>query len=77
MELTGSATWPVKSRKGSGRAERERARYNGANGTSDMAGKAATVAVEPSESERDTMELVGLAIPQPRDCESSDEQVGQ
>jgi hypothetical protein len=42
-----------------------------------MAGKAATVAVEPSESERDTMELVGLAIPQPRDCESSDEQVGQ
>ena len=46
-------------------------------GMSDMAGKAATVAVEPSESERDTMELVGLAIPQPRDRESSDEQVGQ
>jgi hypothetical protein len=30
-----------KAAMGSGRAERERARYNGANGISDMAGKAA------------------------------------
>ena len=34
MELTGSATWPVE-RKGSGRAERERARYNGRPGRCD------------------------------------------
>jgi hypothetical protein len=48
-----------KAREGSGRAERERARYNGATGMSDMAGKAARVAVEPSGSERDTMERSG------------------
>jgi hypothetical protein len=37
------------------------ARPNGATGMSDMAGKAARVAVEPSGSERDTMELTGSA----------------
>jgi hypothetical protein len=34
---------------------------NGATGMSDMAGYAATVAVEPSGSERDTMERLGRA----------------
>ena len=34
---------------------------NGATGMSDMAGKAARVAVEPNGSERDTMELTGSA----------------
>ena len=34
-------------------------KLNGANGMSDMAGKAARVAVEPSGSERDTMERLG------------------
>jgi hypothetical protein len=33
---------------------------NGATGMSDMAGKAARVAVEPSGSERDTMERNGM-----------------
>ena len=32
---------------------------NGATGVSDMAGEAARVAVEPSGSERDTMERLG------------------
>ena len=32
---------------------------NGATGMSDMAGKAARVAVEPSGSERDTIERLG------------------
>jgi hypothetical protein len=35
----------------------EHLRENGANGMSDMAGKAAREAVEPSGSERDTMLL--------------------
>jgi hypothetical protein len=34
---------------------------NGATGVSDMAGKAERVAVEPSGSERDTMERLGRA----------------
>jgi hypothetical protein len=34
---------------------------NGATGKSDMAGEAARVAVEPSGSERDTMERLGRA----------------
>jgi aryl-alcohol dehydrogenase-like predicted oxidoreductase len=38
----------------------EHLRENGANGMSDMAGKAAREAVEPSGSERDTM-LLALA----------------
>jgi hypothetical protein len=33
----------------------QRASFNGADGISDMAGKAARVAVEPSGSERDTI----------------------
>jgi pyridoxine 4-dehydrogenase len=39
----------------------EHLRENGANGMSDMAGKAAREAVEPSGSERDTM-LLALAF---------------
>ena len=39
----------------------EHLRENVANGTSNMAGKAAREAVEPSGSERDTMELLGKA----------------
>jgi hypothetical protein len=35
--------------------------HNGATGMSDMAGEAARVAVEPSGSERDTMELDGMS----------------
>ena len=38
MELMGSATWPVKPR-GSGRAERGRARYNGAAGREHIDGQ--------------------------------------
>ena len=54
---------------------------NGATGVSDMAGRAATVAVEPSGSERDTTQATTLLPPavsyddrrsfQP-DCERSD-----
>ena len=40
MERLGRATWPVTPR-GSGRAQRELPRYNGATGASDMAGYAA------------------------------------
>jgi hypothetical protein len=53
--------------KGSGRAQRERARYNGAFGKSDMAGGLGSrsgrsvVAVESSGSERVSMELAGSA----------------
>ncbi|HJW37624.1 MAG TPA: hypothetical protein VJ420_03290 [Candidatus Udaeobacter sp.] len=54
MELSGKAIPHLRDREGSGRVERERARYNGATGVSDMAGKAAKVAVESSGSERDT-----------------------
>jgi hypothetical protein len=39
---------------------------NGATGVSDMAGKAARVAVEPSGSERDIMELDGISDPPSR-----------
>jgi hypothetical protein len=35
--------------------------HNGATWMSDMAGEAARVAVEPSGSERDTMELDGIS----------------
>jgi hypothetical protein len=41
----------------------QRASFNGADGISDMAGEAARVAVEPSGSERDTMLLAGLQLP--------------
>jgi hypothetical protein len=44
-----------------GRKIRETGEVNGAEGISDMAGKAARAAVEPSGSKRDTMELMGSA----------------
>jgi hypothetical protein len=45
----------------------EHLRENGANGMSDMAGKAAREAVEPSGSERDTM-LLALAFNLPHEA---------
>jgi hypothetical protein len=50
-----------------GRHRTRRDPGNGATGVSDMAGKAARVAVEPSGSERDTMELLGEATHLRRD----------
>jgi hypothetical protein len=49
---------------------------NGATGMSDMAGKAARVGVEPSGSERDTMERLGRAIRQLPDREAAVRKMG-
>jgi hypothetical protein len=48
-----------KAAKGSGRAERERARYNGANGMSDMAGKAAIDSARVTAAENEFQTRLG------------------
>ena len=49
----------------------EHLRENGADGISDVEGKVARVAMSELGSERVSMELMGSAIPQPRDRKGS------